>query len=98
MAKDSGGPVETWNSFVKHLIGAKESWEAHKESMMGLQLDSLPIEAQRQLRFGSIHKASDFARAMLQIINRWRTSGGLKELLIVLPKKQEKESNEKISK
>jgi len=68
------------------LMEVKEYWEDHKEIMQSIRnINSLPIEAQRQLRYTSIHKATDFDRMLLQFINRWRTSGGLDSMFIVLP-------------
>ena len=98
MGKSSGGPIESWNIFIKGLIMARDAWRIHREGMMSVNLASLPIEAQRQLRFRSIHKASDFERALLQAINRWRTSGGLEKMLIILPKESEAKKDVKPTK
>jgi len=90
-------PIDTWNEFINTLILAKEKWLVHKEVMIERRtIEDLPIEAQRQLRYTDIHRASDFARMLLQFIHRWRTSGGLTAMVITLkPDESEKKKNEK---
>ena len=79
--------IETWNNFVECLMDAQTEWEFHREYMMGLNFESLPIEAQRIMRTASIHKATTFERALLNFVNEWLITGGLKSKLIKLEEK-----------
>lgn len=92
-------PVKSWNDFINALMETRDEWLYHKEVMQKFgNISKLPVEAQRQLRYTSVHKATDFERMLLQFVNRWRTSGGLDEMLIILPekKKQKKEKKQDV--
>ena len=83
-------PIDTWNSFIEALLLVRERWEEHKAVMLKHRdISHLPLEGQRQLRYTSIHKASDFDRMLLQFVNRWRTSGGLDNMIVTVPKEKE---------
>jgi hypothetical protein len=76
-------PAVTWNKFIESLLLTKKAWEVHREVMESKpDIDALGIEVSRKLRYPEIHRASDFERAMLNLINRARMSGGLDEMLI----------------
>ena len=87
-------PIRSWNHFIGALQEAKGLWLDHKEEMMNQgRIDTLPVVAQRLLRYTNIQKASSFEKAMSELIPFWVRSGGLDEMLIKVPK-EEKETED----
>ena len=92
-------PVVLWNNVIQSLLKAKESWsEFQARALEPIQLDEYPIKAQKFLSLATTRVG--FEIAIPRLIDYYRVSGGLEELLVEYEPEEsleEKETeNEKI--
>lgn len=74
-----------WNNFIKTLIAAEKLWEKHRTNMVGVrQIDGLSPKARKVLA-ASTNRAT-FDVALPRLADQWRRNGGLKELIVNIPK------------
>lgn len=74
-----------WNKFIRTLMAAERLWEKHRAVMAGVRsIEGLSPKARKVLA-ASTNRAK-FAVALPRIVDQWRATGGLKELLVDIPK------------
>jgi len=87
--------MKKWNSFVESFIEGEEKWEDLQKSLDtldGKELEYFPIEAQKHL---TKFRRVKFPWMVPMLMEYTRGAGGLKELLIEIPKEKEKKENGK---
>ena len=84
--------AKNWNHFIKTLIHAETLWEQHRAYMAGVrQIEGLSPKARKVLAAST--NRSKFEVALPRLVDQWRMGGGLKELIVDIPKntKQKKD-------
>jgi len=74
-----------WNKFIRTLMTAEKLWEEHRANMAGIRkIEGLSPKARKVL--ASVTNRSKFNVALPRLVDQWRQSGGLSELIVDIPK------------
>jgi hypothetical protein len=80
--------VKGWNAFVDAMIYARDLWEKHQQRMLSTPRSELENQLTREARkvlASTTHRAK-FDIALPRLVDIWRTTGGLENLIVPVPK------------